>query len=123
MGRNKYQLPQAVRMQVIWLIKDYDRMKKEYCSMLDNGSAPPDGQPRGSTTGNPTERTGLKRAELSHKLDSIEKALETIPEEYRSGVWNNVVYRTRYPMDAGQATYRRWRARFLYRTAKNMRYI
>ena len=123
MGRNKYQLPGTVRMRTLWLIRDYDRMKAEYYSLLENGNGPPDGQPRGSTTGNPTERTGMKRADLARNLEAIEQALSTVPEEYRRGVWNNIVYRARYPMDAGQATYRRWRARFLYRTAKNMNFI
>ena len=65
----------------------------------------------------------MKRADLARNLEAIENALDSIPEEYRRGVWNNVVFRSRYPMDAGQATYRRWRARFLYRTAKNMNFI
>lgn len=123
MGRNKYQLPGTVRMRVIWLVRDYDRMKAEYYSLLDNGNGPPDGQPRGSTTGNPTERIGAKRAELSRNLEAIEQALNIIPTEYRRGVWNNVVYRSRYPMDAGEATYRRWKKKFLYNIAKNMNFI
>ena len=110
MGRNKYQLPHTVRMRTIWLIKDYDRMKADYYALLEDSNGPADGQPRGSTTGNPTERTGMRRAELSRNLEAVEQALISIPEEYRRGVWNNVVHRCRYPSVAGQATYRRWYA-------------
>lgn len=121
--KNKYQLPHPVRMRVIWLVRDYERLKREYDNAIWDSPEPSDGQPRGNNCGDPTEREGLKRAELSKDLEAIEQAFNAIPEEYQQGVWDNVVYRARYPMDAGIATYKRHRGKFLYRVAKNLFWV
>lgn len=118
--RTSCQLPKPVRMRVIWAVRDYERMRMEYDEALWDSPGPPDGQPRGTKISNPTERKGMQRAELSRTLEAIEQAFNTVPEEYRQGVWNNVVYRISYPIDAGSATYARHKGKFLYRAAKNL---
>lgn len=67
-------LPDELANQVIWLVKDYDRMKAEYDNTIWNSPAHPDGQPRGRNSGDPTSREAMKRAELSRKLQAIEQA-------------------------------------------------
>ncbi|MCQ4637138.1 hypothetical protein NE619_10410 [Anaerovorax odorimutans] len=121
--KSKYQLPRAVRMQVIWLVRDYERMKLEYDNAIWTGCGPMDGLPRGNRIGNPTERDALKRIDLSKRIEAIEQALNTVPEEYRKGVWDNLVDRAKYPIDAGSATYARHKGKFLYRIAKNLYFI
>ena len=120
---NPYILPHALYMQVVWLIRDYDRMRDEYESSLEKSPAPPDGQPRGGNNVDSTQEKALTRVNLWTKIEAVDQALNTVPEEYRQGVWNNVVYRVRYPDDAAVSTYRRWKGRFIYQVAKNMFWI
>ena len=70
--------------------------------------------------GNPTEHLGLRRMELSIAISAVEDALQSIPEEYRKGVYANIVLYQRYPDDAEPRTYRRYKAKFIYKVAKNM---
>lgn len=121
--RNKYQLPHPVRMQVIWLVRDYERMKLEYDNAIWDSPGPPDGQPRGNNTGDPTEREGLKRADIGKRLEAIEQAFNTVPEEYRQGVWDNVVYGAGYPIYAHRNTYGNHKRRFLYCIAKKLHLV
>ena len=118
--RNKYQLPHPVRMQVIWLVRDYERMKVEYDNTIWASPGPMDGQPRGNTIGDPTGRAGIKRVDLAKRLEAIEQAFNTVPDEYRQGVWNNIVFSTRYPIYAHRNTYGNHKNRFLYQVARNL---
>lgn len=120
---NPYILPKPLYMQVLWLIRDYDRMNAEYHNIIDGRPGPPDGQPRGNGLGNSTEQKALKRADLWVKIEAIEQALNTIPEEYRKGIWNNIVYWYPYPIDAAQRTYARYKQRFIYRIAEKLHWI
>lgn len=52
--------------------------------------------------------------------EAVDGALHAIPAEYRKGVWDNVIRQAPYPSDAGEATYKRWRCRFIYNVAKNL---
>ena len=116
-------LPDNVASQVYWLVKDYERMKLEYDNAIWDSPGPPDGQPRGNNTGDPTEREGMKRAELSKKLQAIEQAKLEIPEQYREGVWNNILYKTPYPIIAGRTTWWTYKTKFLRRVAEKLYWI
>lgn len=116
-------LPDALANQVIWLVKDYDRMKTEYDEAIWDSPDPPDGQPRGNNNSDPTSREAMKRAELFRKLQAVEQARLAIPEVYRDGVWRNVLYRTPYPKDASRKTYWSHKSGFLYKVAENMCWV
>lgn len=120
---NPYLLPHNLYMRVLYIIKDYDRLKDEYHAILDSSSAPPDGMPKGSGTSSPTEDKGIKLALISDELHAIEQALMTVPEEYRHGVKQNVLYGAWYPQGGTVRTYQRWKQRFVYHVAKRMNYI
>lgn len=115
---NPYILPHALYMQVVWLIRDYDRMREEYESSLEKSPAPHDGQPRSGSNVDSTQQKALTRVNLWTKIEAVDQALNTVPEEYQQGVWNNVVYRVRYPDDAEPRTYRRYKSKFIYMVAK-----
>lgn len=104
-------------------IRDHNRKVEEYKSIGETSPPPPDGMPRGSATGNPTQRDGVRRAELRVAIDAVNDALTTIPEEYRKGVWDNIVEYKRYPDDAGPRTYRTYKQRFIYHVAHNMFWV
>lgn len=117
---NPFWLPKAVYYQALYAVRDYDRLCREYQDILFESAPPADGQPRGTRMGAPTEQKAERLAEVSEKLDAIERALEQLPEEYRKGVFDNIRKNTAYPYTAGRATWARHRRRFLYHVAKNL---
>lgn len=117
---NPFWLPKAVYYQAVYAVRDYDRIRDEYNSILHASTGGSDGQPRSTKIGDPTEKKAERLESLFEKLSAIERALHLLPEEYRSGVFNNVRYQSPYPYIAGVATWSRQRRRFLFLVAKNL---
>ncbi|MCR5109831.1 MAG: hypothetical protein K6B38_02845 [Ruminococcus sp.] len=118
---NPYKLPHHLYMRMLYLVRDYERIRSEREDIL-NASPPADGIPH-TGMGNPTEQKAIRLCELGNKCAAIEKAYESIPPEYRKAIWNNICYQSPYPIIAGEATYKRWRCRFIYEVAKNLHEI
>lgn len=116
-------LPDNLANQVMWLIRDYERMKLEYDNAIWDSPGPPDGQPRGSNTSDTTSKEAIKRAELFKKIQAIEQSKLEIPEQYREGIWNNIVYRTPYPSIAGRTTWWTYKTKFLCKVAEKLYWI
>ena len=102
---------------MLYLVRDYERIKSEREDILYS-TPEHTGQPCKSGISSPTEAKGIKLIALGDNCKAVEEALNEIPEEYRKGVWNNICYQSPYPNDAGEATYKRWRCRFIYTVAK-----
>ena len=120
------ELPDDLARQVYWLVKDYDRMKLEYDNAIWNSPGPPDGQPRGNNTGDPTAREAIKRAELFKKIQAIEQSKLEIPEPYRNGIWNNILYRTPYLVGVtgpDRTTFWKHKSKFFYKVAERLYWI
>lgn len=120
---NKYILPREVYNETLWAIRDYPRMKKEVETIMVQSPPPPDGLPRGTNTGDETYIKAMQREKYITKMHAIDKALNTIPQEYRKGVWGNLVHGKPYPRDAAVRTYGRNKAAFIYRVAENLNLI
>ncbi len=115
---NPYKLPHNLYMRMLYLVRDYERIKSQRADILHSSPAY-DGQPH-IGLGNPTETKGIKLAMLDAECLAVEKAIENIPPEYRKGVLDNICYGASYPITADYETYGRWRRRLLYYTAKNL---
>lgn len=113
-------MPEELYRQTLFMIKDYDRTKEEYDNAIWDSPEPSDGQPRGRNAGDPTSREGMKRAELFRKLQAIEQAKLSLPEDYREGVWNNVLYKIPYPREGHRSTWWRYKIAFIRKVAENM---
>ncbi|MBR6617953.1 MAG: hypothetical protein IKL00_08820 [Oscillospiraceae bacterium] len=118
---NPYKLPHNLYMRMLYLVRDYERIRSERDDIL-HGTPDHDGVPHAGY-GSPTESRGIMLANMGGSCDAIDKALKDVPPEYRKGVWNNICYQCPYPTDAGEATYKRWRCRFIYNVAKNLHEI
>ena len=117
-----YILPHNLYMQVLYLIRDYDRLKKEYHDIIDETPFN-DGQPRSGGITDTTAKKAVKIASISDKLASIEQSLILIPMEYRSHVFNNIVYGVIFPDYANRNTWSIYRCRFIHHVAKNMKWL
>lgn len=126
MGRKRldseYLLPKDIYMSTLWYIRGYYRWKLQREEVLEGSPPPPDGQPRGSSPGDPTYRAAARLVPIGDKLKPIEDALLEIPEEYRAGILAAIIERQRYPDYAAVTTWKRWRQRLVYHTAINLGY-
>ena len=95
---NKYILPSALYHQIIWQIRDYYRLKEEYESIPAMGRSVTDydGMPHGSPSFDAMDKKIIRMDKLKQVIDIVETEKESIPEEYRQAVWNNILYRTAY---------------------------
>ncbi|MBO5163231.1 MAG: hypothetical protein J6B75_02130 [Ruminococcus sp.] len=115
---NSYKLPHNLYMRMLYLVRDYERIKSQRADIL-HSTPVNDGQPHTSLS-NPTEIKGIKLAMLDNECSAIEKALDDIPQEYRKGIIDNICYGSPYPYTAHRNTYSYWRTRLLNMVAKNL---
>ncbi len=120
---NKYILPTAVYHRTIWTIRDYYRLAAEANELITASPQPQDGMPKGSDVGSPVESKVLARERLMREVNAIDDGLKVIPTEYRHAIWGNIQFGTRFPNDAGRATYGRWKAKYLYEVARRLKFI
>ena len=119
---NPYFLPKTLYRRVLSVIRDYDRVKSEVDNILfgsperDNGAA-------GGRIGKPTEAAAIRLAQYESDLDAVNKALDRIPPEYQKAVFSNVAYGERFPSIAHYNTWLKWRQRFIYYCAQNLKLV
>ena len=109
-------MPHNVYMRVLYIIRDYDRMKAEQNEVIFATPERYMGAKRNGH-GDPTANKAIKIANMSRETDAIERALAHIPEEYRDGIWRNIIHREIYPYCAHPNTWNEWKRRFCYFTA------
>lgn len=120
--KNPYILPHNLYMQTLYLIRDYDRLKREYVDSIEETPSK-DGQPRGTRIPDPTASKAIQLENISQKLGAIERSLEMVPVEYRNHVLCKILYGTRYPDYASRNTWSMHRCRFIHNVAKRMQWL
>ena len=90
---NQYQLAPFLFRRMIYLVKDYTRMKE------------------------------LASDAAEKECRAVEEALLQLPEEYRTIIFNKVCHDKAYPIYTDPSTYSRWKCRFLYFIAEKLNYI
>lgn len=117
---NKYILPRAQYHRTLWLIRDYYRLQEEVKYIAEAGPDPSDGMPKGNKISDPTAYKAIRLEKMLDIVNLIDVERKKIPEEYRRGVWDNIMYGTAYPLDADRSTYGRAKSRFVYGVAKGV---
>ena len=92
-------------------------MKEEARAILEGTPQQLTGMPHGSRVSDPVAAKVRKRENYLRKIEAIDAALAIVPEEYRSGVFDNVIEHKAYPLDADRSTYSRWKSAFIYAVA------
>lgn len=82
-----------------------------------------DGQPKGSDLTKTVEKVAEKRERFISDVRVIDETLCRIPSEYRAGVWNNIQFGQAFPLDAGRATYSRYKSKFIYFMAEKYEFF
>lgn len=123
--KGKYVLPTSELYNlVIWQIRNYYRFKDMADAIREQkASGMGDGMPHGSVSPDGVLNKAIRCIEYSNVTDAIDKALNQIPTEYKRGVWNNILYRSAFPMDADRSTYVRYKSKFIYQVAEELNLI
>lgn len=111
-------LPKDVWQTTLATIRGYYRRKENLRDIVDEQPDPRQPHAKGGMPGAPTEAKTMKREHDRDIVAAIDKALDSIPKEYRHGVWQKVMYNAPYPNDAAQKTYTNYKAEFVIRAAK-----
>lgn len=122
--KNKYYLRKGIYQRTLALVRDYDGMRQDRINILHGTYSSLDGMPKGNNISDPTADRAAKIAVLSGDIDAIEKALNTIPPEYRNSVMT-LIMTGKVPFNAyaSRRTIGRWKAKLLYFVAKNKFWI
>ena len=118
--KSKYVLPATVYHQTLWTIRDYQRMKDEAESLLIDSGKEMDGMPHGSPSPNGVINKVIRRDAFLEKCQAIEKAFQTIPQEYRQGVVDSIMYHAAFPNNADRSTDGRYKSKVIYMAAYNL---
>jgi hypothetical protein len=113
-------IPEEIWRECILIIRDYDRAREEYESLICGNQSALTGMPRANSPGNPTERAAVQRALMSMKLNAVDEAFGRVPEEYRQAIRDNIVKRTPYPDYAHRVTFVRWKAKIIRHLAEKL---
>lgn len=113
-------IPHNLYMQIIYIIRDYDRLKASIDDKILESPPPPDGMPRGSGTGDPTANRARKLELLMEQIRGIENAIRCIPEEYRQPILDNIKNYTRFPDYADRKTWSRWKGALIRKVGENL---
>ncbi len=120
---SKYILPKTVYHQTLWRIRDYYRLKSIADKIVYDSANVIDGMPRSKRITDVVCQKVIKREKYMNDIFIIDKELRNIPEEYRKGVWENILKNKAYPKDADRSTYGRYKTKFIYCVAKSFELI
>lgn len=118
--RNPWYLEHTVYRRALALVRDYPRMVRARDAIILSS---PEGR-GGSGPGRPTEQKALRIEAIDDDIRVVDKALGRIPEVFRRGVMDNIVYGKRMDdLPGARSTWSRWRARLLWHVARGKRWI
>lgn len=117
---NRYKLPRAIYHQTLWIIRDYERIKRQLENILNcsNSNSDINSYIQTNHVGNPVLNEVIKRDKYFNYVKIIEESLNVIPTEYQKGVWDNVTKYKAYPLDADRSTYGRYKSKFIHEVAE-----
>ena len=120
---NPYLLPHNVYVQMLYVIRDYERLKKDTEDALAPSAVLPGCMPHAPQAVSSTEKIAEKFEQALAELRAVENAIDNIPEFYRKPVLNNICFGARYPLGADERTFRKYKQRLVYYVAKNLKKI
>ena len=121
-GKTHIPLNYNLHQEMIYFTRQYKSKLEEYENLLDSSikGISYDGLPKGTDISKPTETIAMRRSKIEEDIIAIEDALFAIPEYYRDGVLNHILYEKKWPDGAEKRTWTTYQGRFLYALAENL---
>ena len=119
---NPYHLPRTLYKLVIAIIRDYKRQREEVNNILF-GSHFPEISVKGGSPKSAVESMVARLEKYTTNTTAVEKAVDKIPPEYQKGVFENIADGKRFPEGACYKTWLRWRKKFIWYTAEELKLV
>ena len=123
----KQVVPQPVYRQALWAVKGLLRMKDRLRELRMEAYVPGERNLlktyAGYGTGYVCDVTGDKATEianLSRRIDAIVRAFDAVPEQYRKGIEDKLIYDVPYSDEYHPNTWKRWQQVFIFNVAENL---
>ena len=120
-------LPQPVYRQALWAVKDLLRLRSRLSELRRAAYAVGERnlldrcvRSGGGFVCDSTGNKAVEIANLSWRIDAIVRAFDAVPEKYRTGIEEKLVYDIPYSDEYDPNTWKRWKQVFLYNVAKNL---
>lgn len=119
---------QTAYYRTIATIRDYPRLKEEIKRLRDESvkATAYDAMPKANSISSTVERNAVKIADMEHTIKQIDECLMLIPDDMRAGIFDNILYRTRFPLNEygllvpSLSKWKREKTLFIQRVAKKM---
>lgn len=124
--KKSFVLPEPVYRQALWAVKDLSRMKerlKEMDEKKDQTQSYQITEGKYQNNYRVSDRTGNIATDLvaiSTRISAIEEAFNCIPEMYRKGIREKLVYNIPYGDEAHPNTWKKWQQVYLFYVAANL---
>lgn len=137
--KNPYWMDREIYMQMFYLVRSYPKLAKKRQNILYASPPPPDGMPRGTSVGNPTEQKAIACEVISRQLSAIDQTIVQLNAKYEHtytgepfdaleayydyGVF--CYYRSKKCKDTAptKRTWHTYRSEFLYSVAYRLGYV
>ena len=118
MKNNKYYLPSNLYRRMLYLMRDYDRLRNVYQDILYETPSPeePTGIQRNRIS-DPVTAKVVRREKIWVYLEVIDQSSLEVPECYRGAVLAHLKYGEPFPCFADRKTWFSWQAKLLYSVA------
>ena len=113
-------LLKATRYTVAWYVKLYPHLLLQRQAIIESSPGFPDVGERSNKVSDPTGLKVVRLENITSKIDAIDYARLSIPEEYRQAVWNNCVLGSAFPDYANSKTWKAYKNDFLYVVASRL---
>lgn len=112
-------LERPLYQQTLWFIRRYPGLVERYNDMIKIGGMG-ESIPKGGMPSSPVENAAMRRVAISVQIAAVDRALAMIPEAYRDGIMKNITLRIPYPHYAAINTWKMWKQRFVFYTAREI---
>lgn len=131
--KNDHYLPHDLYMQMVYVIRDYKRLKSEY-EIIMHSSPFSDGMPKGTDTSDSTQRKAFKLISAGNELTVIDQTCVEMIGKYSSRVdtfkplkafHDYVYFSSTLASDDGlsERTWKRYRQEFAWSVARKLKKI
>ena len=120
----EYILPEAVYRQALWAARDMGRLMEKLAEARDRlGETVPSNMGykhnRRLSRSDPTYGQAREMINLALRIEGIERALDTVPADFRKGIRKKFMYDEDYGEEYEETIWKRWQQVFLFYLAIN----
>ena len=100
------------------MVYELDKLKRDAGCLRGTNY---DSMPKGGSGNAGLDAKIAELVDLEREVQKMQAVIDTIPEDMRDGIMNNIIHRMGFPHVPSRATWYREKSKFILRFAKEMR--